>query len=58
MDELRKKPIQCLIASIALFSTGGVALIENLGFTKVDYFSEVRYKFDEFVDVGYWQLRL
>jgi hypothetical protein len=36
MDELRKKPIQCLIASIALSSMGGVALIENLGFAKVD----------------------
>ena len=58
IDELRKKPIQCLIASIALPNAGSIALHEKLGFTKVGQFSEVGYKFGKFVDVGYWQLIL
>lgn len=58
IDELRNKPIQCLIAGIALPNASSVALHENLGFTKVGEFSEVGYKFGEFVDVGYWQLIL
>ncbi len=58
IDELRKKPIQCLNASIALPNASSVALHENLGFTKAGHFSEVGYKFGEFVDVGYWQLIL
>lgn len=58
IDELRKKPIHSLIASIALPNASSVALHENLGFTKAGQFSEVGYKFGEFVDVGYWQLIL
>ncbi|MBL4580391.1 MAG: N-acetyltransferase [Gammaproteobacteria bacterium] len=58
IDELRKKPIQCLIASIALPNAGSIALHEKLGFTKVGQFSDIGYKFGKFVDVGYWQLIL
>ncbi len=58
IDELRERPIHSLIASIALPNASSVALHESLGFTKVGQFSEVGYKFGEFVDVGYWQLIL
>lgn len=58
IDELRNKPIHSLIASIALPNASSVALHESLGFTKAGQFSEVGYKFGEFVDVGYWQLIL
>lgn len=58
IDELRNKPIHTLIASIALPNASSVALHESLGFSKVGQFSEVGYKFGEFVDVGYWQLIL
>ncbi|PCI80997.1 MAG: phosphinothricin acetyltransferase [SAR86 cluster bacterium] len=58
IDELRKKPIHSLIASIALPNASSIALHEGLGFTKAGQFSEVGYKFGEFVDVGYWQLIL
>ena len=58
IDELRQKPIHSLIASIALPNAGSVALHESLGFAKAGEFSEVGYKFGEFVDVGYWQLIL
>jgi len=57
IDEFRKKPIQCLIVSIAVRNASSVALHENLGFVKAGQFSEVGYKFGEFVDVGYWQLK-
>lgn len=56
--ELRKKPIHSLIASIALPNAASVALHEALGFKKVGEFSEVGYKFGEYVNVGYWQLIL
>ena len=58
IDEIRKKPIHSLIASIALPNTGSVALHESLGFVKVGQFAEVGHKFGKFVDVGYWQLLL
>lgn len=58
IDELRNEPIHSLIASIALPNASSVALHESLGFTKAGQFSEVGYKFGEFVDVGYWQLIL
>ena len=58
VDELGNTPIHSLIASIALPNAGSVALHESLGFEKVGQFSEVGFKFGEFVDVGYWQLNL
>mgnify|MGYP006175287499 CR=1 FL=1 len=58
IDELRKQPIQCLIVSIALPNVSRVALHESLRHTKAGQFFEVGYKFGEFVDVGYWELKL
>lgn len=58
IDELAIAPIHSLIASIALPNASSVALHESLGFEKVGQFFEVGHKFGEFVDVGYWQLRL
>ena len=58
VDELGNTPIHSLIASIALPNAGSVALHESLGFEKVGQFSEIGFKFGEFVDVGYWQLNL
>ena len=58
VDELRNTPIHSLIASIALPNAGSVALHESLGFKKAGQFSEVGFKFGEYVDVGYWQLIL
>ncbi len=58
IDEIQKKPIHSLIASIALPNAGSIALHESLGFVKVGQLSEVGHKFGEYVDVGYWQLLL
>ncbi len=32
-----------------------IALHEKLGFTKVGHLKEVGRKFDQWIDVGYWQ---
>lgn len=58
IDELRKTPIHVLIAGIAQPNDGSVVLHEKLGFRKIGQFQEVGAKFDNFVDVGYWQLTL
>jgi len=35
-----------------------VALHEKLGFEKVGQLREIGFKFDQWVDVGYWELLL
>ena len=58
INELRKTPIHLLIAGIALPNEASVALHESLGFAAVGQFGEVGRKFDNWVDVGYWQMQL
>lgn len=48
----------CVIGGIALPNPASVALHERLGFHQVACFTEVGHKFGNWVDVGYWQLRL
>jgi len=43
------------IAGIALPNPASVALHERLGFERVAHFSQVGFKMDRWVDVGYWQ---
>ena len=50
------KNIHSLIAAIALPNEASIALHENLGFKKVGQFLEVGWKFDHWIDVGYWEL--
>jgi L-amino acid N-acyltransferase YncA len=56
IDKIRSEPIHVLIAGIALPNDVSVALHEKLGFHHVGTFSEVGYKFKQYIDVGYWQL--
>jgi phosphinothricin acetyltransferase len=55
---LRAAGYHTVIGGIALPNPGSVALHEKLGFVPVARFREVGRKFDEWVDVGYWQLML
>lgn len=50
--------VQVAIGCIALPNDASVALHEKLGFRKVGHFPEVGHKFGQWIDVGYWQLRL
>ncbi len=55
---LRESGAHLVIGGIALPNDASVALHESMKFQKVAHFSEVGRKFDRWIDVGYWQLRL
>jgi phosphinothricin acetyltransferase len=56
LDELRVAGLHSAIGGISLPNDASVALHEKLGFEKVAHFEEVGFKFDRWIDVGYWQL--
>lgn len=58
LKELRSKNIHVVLGGIALPNEASIGLHEKLGFEKVAHFKEVGYKFNKWVDVGYWQLKL
>ncbi|MEJ2635011.1 MAG: GNAT family N-acetyltransferase [Calditrichia bacterium] len=47
-----------VIGGIALPNPASIALHEKFGFGKVAHFREVGYKFERWIDVGYWQLHI
>ncbi|MFT7129668.1 MAG: L-amino acid N-acyltransferase YncA [Gammaproteobacteria bacterium] len=53
--ELRTLPIHSAIAGITLPNPASIALHEKFGMEKVAHFHEVGYKFEQWLDVGYWQ---
>lgn len=58
IDELRSRGIQVVLGGIAQPNPASVALHENLGFEKVAHFQRVGRKFEQWIDVGYWELQL
>ena len=46
------------MAAIALPNEPSVALHEKFSLARVAHFKEVGFKFDRWVDVGYWQRTL
>lgn len=57
-DKLKTTEIKTLIGGITLPNDASVALHEKFGMTKVAHFKEVGYKFDQWLDVGYWQISI
>jgi len=55
---LRETKVHTLIVGIALPNEASIALHEKLGFVKVGEIEEVGKNFDNFLNVGYWQLVL
>ena len=55
---LRSFNIHAVIGGISLPNAASVALHEKFGFEKVAHFKEVGYKFEQWIDVGYWELVL
>lgn len=47
-----------VLAGIALPNEASIGLHESFGFTKTAHFSEVGFKFGQWVDVGYWQKKI
>jgi L-amino acid N-acyltransferase YncA len=58
LEALRRKGFHAVISGIALPNPASVALAEKFGFRKVAHFSEVGYKMNKWIDVGYWELIL
>jgi len=58
IELLRLAGFHAVIGGIALPNEGSVGLHEKLGFTKVAHFKEVGWKFERWIDVGYWELML
>lgn len=56
LDDLRRQKVHVVIGGIALPNPASIRLHEKFGFQKVAHFKEVGFKFDRWVDVGYWQL--
>jgi L-amino acid N-acyltransferase YncA len=44
-----------VIGGVALPNPASVALHEKLGFRKVAHFEQVGWKFNRWIDVGYWE---
>lgn len=58
LDRLPAHGVKVAIGCIALPNDGSVALHEKLGFQKVGHFPAVGYKFDDWIDIGYWRKAL
>lgn len=56
--ELRERKLHSVIGGVALPNDASVRLHEKFGFRKIGHFEQVGYKFDRWIDVGYWQLNL
>jgi phosphinothricin acetyltransferase len=58
IGELRARGLQVAIGGIAQPNPASVGLHEAMGFRKVAHFGRVGFKFERWVDVGYWELQL
>ncbi|MEX0913949.1 MAG: N-acetyltransferase family protein [Demequina sp.] len=58
IDRLRGTDVHAAVALVALPNAGSVALHERLGFVHAGTLRQVGRKFDQWIDVGYWQLTL
>ncbi len=56
--QLAKQSVHAVLGGIVLPNPGSVALHEKLGFVKVAHLPQIGKKFDQWLDVGYWQLIL
>lgn len=56
IEELRKKGFHSIIGCLTLPNSASERLHEKLGFKKIAHFHEAGYKFDKWLDVGFWEL--
>ncbi|WP_251359442.1 arsinothricin resistance N-acetyltransferase ArsN1 family B [Kangiella sp. TOML190] len=54
-EELESLNYHAVIAGISLPNPTSIALHENMGMQKVAHFKQVGFKFERWIDVGYWQ---
>lgn len=58
IDDLRSRGFHSVVGGITLPNDASVRLHESLGFVKVAHFRHAGRKFDQWHDVGFWQLML
>jgi len=58
IEQLINMDFHAVIGGIALPNEASIALHEKFGFEKVAHFKEVGYKFEKWIDVGYWELMI
>jgi L-amino acid N-acyltransferase YncA len=58
IEALRTQKYHALIGGISIPNPASIALHEKLGFQKIGHFKEVGWKFNQWIDVGYWELVL
>lgn len=58
LAQLQGLGVHVALGCISLPNHASVKLHEKLGFKKVAHFNEVGFKFDRWLDVGYWQINL
>jgi len=58
LDDIKTRNIHVLMAVIALPNDKSIRLHEKYGFEKAAHFTEVGYKQNRWIDVGYWELVL
>jgi len=58
LNILKTKSIHSVIYGVSLPNEASIALCEKFRFEKIGEFKEVGNKFDKWIDVGYWELKL
>jgi len=56
IGQLTDLGFHAVIGGISLPNDASIALHEKFGFEKIAQFKEVGYKFNKWIDVGYWEL--
>lgn len=56
LNRLKDQGIHAVMGVLGLPNEPSIKLHEKFGFEKVAHFKEVGFKFEKWVDVGYWQL--
>lgn len=55
LEQLKSTGYHVAIGGISLPNQASIALHEKLGMKQVAHFEEIGHKFDQWIDVGYWQ---
>lgn len=58
LNDLRNQNYHVAIGGISLPNSASERLHEKFGYTKVAHYKEVGFKFNQWIDVGYWQVIL
>jgi len=58
LERLRRQSVHAVVGCITVPNPASIAFHEKCGFKKVAHFPQVGRKFEQWVDVGFWQVTL